>query len=364
MRKIVVKIGSSVLAPSGKLEPKLIDNFVADIIGAESLGARIILVSSGAIACGADKLGLKRKPIDAHSLMAIASLGQIILMDAYEAAFKKYNKLCAQILLTWDDFDNRKRFLNARATIDKLLNMGIIPVINENDAVSSEEIKFGDNDKLSALVADLARAEKLIILSDVAGLLDEYGKIKEVVERVDAKTYKLIKSKAGRFTSGGMTAKLQAAEISSWSGIKLVIANGREEKVISRIAKGEGIGTLFSPAAKIEKARKRWIAFSKKIKGKIWIDDGAKEAILNKGRSLLAVGIIKAEGDFKKSDAVCIVDKEGNVIGCGLAHYSCHELIDMKGKKFEKEIIHRDNFVKDANKRELETKEREREEGE
>ncbi|MDP2923013.1 MAG: glutamate 5-kinase [Candidatus Omnitrophota bacterium] len=346
MKKIVVKIGSSVLAPQGKFEPKLINDFVGDIVEVQNLGYRIILVTSGAIACGANALKIKRRPEDAHSLMAIASLGQIILMDTYEAAFKKYEKLCAQILLTWDDFDNRKRFLNARATVDKLLAMGVIPIINENDAVSSDEIKFGDNDRLSALVADLTRAEKLIILSDVEGLIGEDGKVKDFVEKVDAKIYKLIKTKTGDFTSGGMVTKLQAAEISALSGVKLIIASGREEKVISRIVKGEHIGTMFYPAVKIERARKRWIAFSKKIKGKIWIDDGAKEAILKKGRSLLAVGIIKAEGDFKKKDAVCVVDKEGNILGCGLVNYFCDELIDCKGKKFEKEIIHRDNFVK------------------
>jgi glutamate 5-kinase len=345
MKKIVVKIGSSVLAPQGKLEPELINNFVSDIVQAQGLGYRIIVVTSGAIACGLNALKLKKRPESSHSLMAIASLGQIILMDAYEAAFKKYGKLCAQILLTWDDFDNRQRFLNARITIDKLLAMGIIPVINENDAVSSEEIKFGDNDRLSALVSDLVHAEKLIILSDVEGLIDENGKIKDFVERVDTKIYKLIKDKRSAFTSGGMAAKLKAAEISSLSGVKLIIASGKEEKLISRIIKGEHLGTIFLPAAKVERARKRWIAFSKKIKGKICIDDGAKEAILKKGRSLLAVGIIKAEGNFKKNDAVCVTDKEGNIIGCGLVNYFCDELKDYKIKKFEKEVIHRDNFV-------------------
>lgn len=345
MRKIVIKIGSSVLAPQGKLEPRLIHDFVEDIVEAESLGVRIILVSSGAIACGADKLKLKKKPSDAHSLMAIASLGQIVLMDAYEEAFKKHNKLCAQILLTWDDFDNRKRFLNAHATIDKLLNMGIVPIINENDAVSSDEIKFGDNDRLCALVADLTRAEEVIILSDVEGLLNEKGRIEETVGKIDSAIYKLVKSKEGTFTSGGMLTKLQAAEIAVSSGIKLIITSGKEKKVISRIVRGERLGTLFLSSGNIERARKRWIAFSKKIKGKIWIDDGAKEAVLRKGKSLLAVGVIKVEGDFRKKDAVCVADKEGNVLGCGLINYFRDELADVKGKKFAKEIIHRDNFV-------------------
>jgi glutamate 5-kinase len=266
-------------------------------------------------------------------------------MDAYEAAFKKHARLCAQILLSWDDFDNRKRFLNARITIDKLLNMGVAPIINENDAVSSEEIKFGDNDRLCVLVGDLIGAEKIIILSDVDGLLDENNQIKQTVEKIDAGTYRFVKTKESKFTAGGMLTKLQAAEIAASSGIELIIASGKEKKVISRIIKGEQLGTLFLSADNFERARKRWIAFSKIIKGKIWVDDGAKEAILKKGKSLLAVGVTKTEGDFKKKDAVCVVDKEGNILGCGLINYFRDELIDIKGKKFTKEIIHRDNFV-------------------
>lgn len=346
MRKIVVKVGSSVIAPSGKLDHKLIASIVSDIIETEKLGYKIILVSSGAIACGADKLGLKMRPQDAHSLMALASLGQIVLMDAYQTAFRKHDKLCAQILLTHDDFEDRKRFLNARATLDKLLNMNVVPVINENDAISNEEIKFGDNDKLASLVNLLVGAEKIIILSDVKGLLDEKGEVKTSVEKIDSKIYGLVKSKTGQFTSGGMITKLRAAEIASQTGTNLYIAYGGEAGVINSIAKGEQRGTCILPAAKIEKSRKRWIALSKKIKGKIWIDDGAKEAILNKGKSLLCVGIIKTEHEFKKGDSVEVLDANGNILGCGLAHYSSHELVDCRGKKFAKEAIHRDNFVR------------------
>ncbi|MFA6281126.1 MAG: glutamate 5-kinase [Candidatus Omnitrophota bacterium] len=344
-KKIVVKVGSSIIAPSGNLDPKLISNIVVDIIEAEALGYKIILVSSGAIACGASKLGLKKRPQDAHSLMALASLGQIMLMDAYQTAFRKHEKLCAQILLTWDDFDNRKRFLNARATLDKLLSMNVIPVINENDAIASDEIKFGDNDKLAALVNVLVGAEKTIILSDVEGLLDENGQAKTIPEKMHAGLYKLVKNKEGEFTSGGMAAKLKAAEIVASTASTLHIACGNAKGIITSIAKGEQRGTCLLPAVKIEKARKRWIALSKKIKGKIWIDDGAKEAILNKGKSLLCVGIIKTEHEFKKGDSVEVLDVNGNILGCGLVHYSSHELADCRNKKFAKEAIHRDNFV-------------------
>jgi len=345
MKKIVVKIGSSVIASQGRLDTKIVENIVKDILETEKNGYKVILVTSGAIACGLNKLGYKNKPKDTTSLMAISSLGQIILMDIYAKKFKKYKKLCAQILLTWDDFDDRKRFLNACNTINKLLNLGIIPIINENDAVSFEEIKLGDNDRLSSLVADLIRAQVLIILSDIDGLM-ERGKLIERVEEINTKISHLAKKGSKYFTTGGMITKLEAAKIATSSGIKTVIANGGVKSIILRILKGEKIGTLFLPKQKIEQARKRWIAFGKKIKGKIYIDDGAKEAILNKGKSLLGVGIIKIEGDFKKRDAVEILDKNGELCGRGLINYSSEELVNFKEKKFEKEIIHRNDFVK------------------
>jgi glutamate 5-kinase len=306
---------------------------------------KIILVSSGAIACGANKLGFSRKPNDTAALMALASLGQIILMDAYTAQFKKHKKSCAQILLTWDDFNDRRRFLNAKNTINKLLSLGITPIINENDAISFDEIKFGDNDRLSALVGDLVRAQTLIILSDVPGLMDR-EKIINTVTKIDEKISSLVRAKGKALTSGGMATKLEAGKIATCSGIKMIIASGHEQRVISRIVKGENLGTTFLPSEAIAKARKRWIAFSKKIKGKIYIDFGAKEAILNAGRSLLCVGIIKTEQDFKRGDSVEILDEAGNILGCGLVNYSSEELANCRTKKFEKEVVHRDNFVK------------------
>lgn len=346
MKTIVVKIGSSVIAPGGKLNRTLIAGLVKDILNAEKKGYKVVLVSSGAIACGLAKLGLKKRPHDKHSLMAIASLGQIALMDVYEAIFKKHRKLCAQILLIWDDFDARRRFINARNTIHKLFSMGVVPIINENDSISYEEIeiKFGDNDRLSAMVGDLIGADMLIILSDVDGLLHE-GKVVRVIPKIDSQVFSMAKTEDKVFTTGGMAAKLTAARVAVCSGIKTVIANGKEKGVISRIISGEDIGTVFLPVSKIKHARKRWIAFSKKIKGRIYVDDGAKEAVLNKGKSLLSVGIIKAEGQFKKKDAVELRDKDGNLLGCGLIDYSIEELCGAQGKKLPREVIHRDNFV-------------------
>lgn len=343
MRKIVVKIGSSVIAPKGKLDTPLINRIVKDILRVEKKGFRVILVSSGAIASGLKALGYDKRPSDIYTLMAISSFGQIILMDIFNNSFKRYRRKCAQILLTWEDFDIRDRFMNVRKTIDKLLEMNIIPVINENDAVSHQEIRFGDNDNLSARVAVLVEAEELIILSDVEGLLDGKFLVKEV-PRIDARIISLARKEDKTYTSGGMSTKLKAAEIATSSGIKTVIACGYKKEVISCILREEPLGTLFLPSQRKEKARKKWIA-SKKIKGRLYIDEGAKEALLNRGKSLLNVGIIDVEGNFKKGDAVAIVDRQGVILGCGLTHYAFEELKGLEKKRLEKEVVHRDNFT-------------------
>jgi len=344
MKTIVVKLGSSVIAPEGILNPSRITRLVKDFLAVEDKGYKVVLVSSGAIACGVNKLGHKRRPQDMHSLMALASLGQIMLMDLYAQKFKRYDKLCAQILLTWDDFDNRKRFLNARYTINKLLDMGIVPIINENDAVSCDEIRFGENDRLAALVADLISARMLVLLSDVEGLMDG-DKVLREVDQIDSKIFRLVKKSGSAFTAGGMVSKLEAAGIATSAGIKTVIASGQKKNVVCCVAQGKEAGTVFWPLKKVDRARKRWIAFGKKIKGKVYIDDGAKEAILKKGKSLLSVGIVKVDGEFKEKDAVGILDKDGVSCGRGIINYSCQELIGLAGKKLDKEVVHRDNFV-------------------
>jgi len=344
MKKIVVKIGSSVITPKGKLDSNLVSRLVKDILFVEREGYKVILVSSGAIACGLNQLKLKKRPNDMHALMAISSLGQIALMDAFNAKFKKHKRICAQVLLTWDDFDNRKRFVNIRKTIEKLLAISAIPIINENDVVSHEEIGIGDNDRLSAFVADLIGAEQLIILSDIEGLLDGERLIEEVAQ-IDDKIRALVKKQDKTHTKGGMDTKLEAATKANLSGIRTIIANGRKKDVISRIVKGDGIGTLFLPCQKIERSRKRWID-SKQIKGVVTIDDGAKDALLNKGKSLLGVGITKVTSGFNKGDAVIVVDSQGEALGCGLVNYSSDDFKSVKNKRFEKEVIHRDNFVK------------------
>jgi len=343
MRKIVVKIGSSVIAPSGKLDLKIMRNILTQIVELEKKNIKTAIVSSGAIVCGVNRLREKRRK-DIHSLQAYASIGQVILMEYYSQILKKYHKNCAQILLTWDDFNERKRFLNAQITINRLLDWGIIPIINENDSVSYEEIQLGDNDRLSALVSDLIRASLLIILSDVDGLFSPQGLVK-MVEKIDNKVISWAKKEEKEFRKGGMLTKLEAAKIATSSGIKTVIANGRKKNVIKDIVEGKQEGTLFLPLSRIERAKKRWIAFSKKVKGKIFVDQGAKEALLKRGKSLLSCGITKIEGEFARKDAVYVIDETGSVLGVGLVEYSSEELKE-RGKKFEKEIIHRDNFVR------------------
>lgn len=347
MKKIVVKIGSSIIAPGGKLDIALIGRIVKDIVSAQEEDIRIVLVSSGAIACGLNKLKFKKRPNDIQALMAISSVGQIILMDVFNTKFKKYNKSCAQILLTSEDFNDRESFINIRKTIDKLISMGAFPIINENDAVSHEEIGIGDNDYLSALVANLIGADQLLILSDVEGLLDESRVVKKV-SKIDSTIKALIKSQNRMHTKGGMETKLEAATTANLSGIKVRIACGRKKNVITRIVKGEDIGTLFLAAKQIEKSRKRWINFSKPIKGSIVIDDGARDALLCKGKSLLNVGIISVNGSFNRGDTVAVFDHTQMLLGSGLINYPSDVFEQKKKVRLEKEVIHRDNFVKVA----------------
>jgi glutamate 5-kinase len=344
MKKIVVKLGSSVIAPAGKLDPKLVAALVKDILALEQKGCQAVLVSSGAIACGLNRLGYQKKPHETTTLMAIASVGQIILMDVFNEKFNAHKRSCAQILLTWADFDDRNRYINIRKTIDTLLAMKVIPVINENDAVTSEEIKFGDNDWTAARVADLIEADTLVILSDVEGLYDGTTIVKRVV-RIDDKVKSLVRKVDKTHTHGGMGTKLEAATSASYAGIKTVIALGREKNVLTRIAKGEEVGTLFLPMEQKENSRKRWI-FSKPVKGTLTIDDGARHALLCGNKSLLGVGVIKVEGEFHKGDAVAVVDNEGISLGCGITNYGSAQIVPKI--KLENELIHHDNFIREA----------------
>ena len=346
-KRVVIKIGSSLFYTGKYLK---IGNIFEIISGISALGqlydTQVIVVSSGAIALGMNIMGLKARPGDLPTLQAAAALGQNELMDKYSEFFKKYKKKCAQILLTWDDFSSRKRYLNAKNTLVKLLEMGVVPIVNENDTVSTEEIKFGDNDKLSALVAGLVNADLLVILSDVEGLLDRNKRLVRVVSEINTKI-KEMASPSGRKTSvGGMVTKIQAAKIAVDSGIPCVITGATTKDIILSVVRDPQqtkTGTLFVPK-KILKARHHWIAYGSKPKGRIIVDKGAKKALLDR-KSLLCVGISGIIGNFDAGEIVSIAGVDNHEFARGKSSLSSKDLEKVKGCRYEKEIVHRDNIV-------------------
>ncbi len=341
-KRIVIKVGSSILdaARFSHLAQE-----ISSLMRAEE--KEVVLVSSGAIALGMNIMNLKNRPKELGFLQAAAAIGQNALMDNYSEAFAVGKIRCGQVLLTWDDFDSRKRYLSAKNTLLTLLKLGVLPVVNENDTISTDEIKFGDNDRLSALVATLVDADLLIILSDVDGLWDENKKIIKVVAEINSEIKKLACPTDKQTCVGGMVTKIDAAKIAVGSGIPCVIANGRTKGNISTIVRNpEGLGnwTLFLSKKDSLDSRKRWIAFGTKPKGKISVDDGAKRALVNK-KSLLSVGIVKAEGNFDCDDIISIVDLKGNEFARGKSCISCRQLDKVKGSRYDKEIVHCDNIV-------------------
>lgn len=348
-KRIVVKIGSSVLTDAkGRFDSKNIKRIVKQVSSLVKKNYQIILVSSGAIASGCAFLKIKTRPRDIVSLQATAAVGQSLLMQAYNDLFKRDKRLCGQVLLTWEDFDERKRYLSAKNTVFKLLESGIIPVVNENDVVAVDEIKFGDNDRLSSLVANLVEADLLIILSDVDGLYKiDRGKkhIVPLVEEITPDIQRLACAEKGNLCVGGMSAKLEAIKIASGAGILSVVANGRRESVLIKIIKGEGIGTFFLPKRSKLVARKRWIAFGTKTKGHVVVDDGAREALVKRGKSLLAPGIVEVKGNFDKSDIIGIMDKSNKEFARGRVECNSEQLSKAKGRRFHREVVHRDNLA-------------------
>ncbi len=363
--KIVIKIGSNIITRNLHLDEERISSLAEEVSELWSSGHEVIMVSSGAIAAGMGKLGLQERPREIEKKQAVAAVGQTALVWAYERAFSKYNRKVAQILLTAEDFSSRKRYINSRNTILTLLELGITPVINENDTVSTEEIRFGDNDNLSALVAGLVAADRLFILSDVDGLYDKDPAMHEDARLIsvldaDALYKKDILSIAGRSSTivgtGGMYSKLLAAQKASGYGITVHIINGKKKGLIKRILQGEEIGTVIIPGKKRLSSRKGWLAFSVRAKGSIVIDDGAVKALKEMGKSLLPSGILSVNGHFDTGDAVYCVDRKGNRIAKGLTNYSSADIKRIKGKKtseietvlgykYSDEVIHRDNMI-------------------
>lgn len=338
-KRLVIKIGSSLFSYEDSLSELCRE--IAKITKYKD----IVLVSSGAIFYGMKLLGLKMRPKKLNLLQATAAVGQNELMNFYRQYFKEEGLNCAQILLTWDDFNQRSRYINAKNTILSLLKMKIIPIINENDTVSTEEIKFGDNDRLSSLVANMIDADLLIILSDVEGFLDEKRKVIRIVENISPSLEKLAKSTSKSSSVGGMISKLEAAKIAVNSGIHCIIADGRKKDILNKVIESPfETGTIFLPKEKKLVARKRWIAFGAKLKGKIFVDEGAKLALLNK-KSLLAVGVVAIEGEFKKGEIVGVYDTYNKEFARGKVELEAKDLEKIKGSRFSKEVIHQDNLV-------------------
>ncbi len=348
-KRCVIKVGSSLLAKSTApyLNVHRMSNLVRQISELLDNGWQVILVSSGAVAGGMSVLGFNRRPERMTDLQACAAVGQVILMKRYARLFNYRGKHCAQILLTAEDLRSRVRYRNAKATIVELLEREVVPVVNENDTVSTEEIAFGDNDRLSALVAGACEAKVLIILSDVEGLYSDVERrtLVPVVERIDRRIRDMVRTKRGKTTVGGMETKLQAAEIASRWGIYTIVASGHRRNVlVDLLIRRRHLGTLFLPAKERTESKKMWIAYIAQVKGELVIDDGAKEAIVSRGKSLLCAGIKEVRGQFSAGDVVRILC-QNEEIGRGVAGMDSEEMRKFLGKRAHKEAIHRDGLV-------------------
>ena len=361
VRRIVVKVGSSTIADDGHLNEAALDGLVHDLALVKQKGVEVILVTSGAIAAGWPQLGLKQRPQTLPQLQASAAVGQIWLMAAYEERFRNYGQRTALMLLTRDDFSNRERYTRMNDTLRALLHHDVIPIVNENDTVAVDEIKVGDNDTLSAYVTNLAQAELLVVLSDQAGFYTADPRhtanpeLLHTVSTISKEIWQAAGEAGTTSGTGGMVTKLRAADIVTGSGEMMVLAHGREPLIVTRLLKGELLGTLFLPQSRIS-GRKRWIAYSRPPKGKLIVDDGARNALVQGGKSLLPAGIRRVEGSFDYSDTVSCLTENGVEFARGLVNYNAMETTKLAGKNTKDienilgyrdydEIIHRDNLV-------------------
>jgi glutamate 5-kinase len=358
-RRIVVKVGSAVLAAEGELDAGAVERLADDIAGVRAQKRDVVLVSSGAIACGFRKLGLDRPPKEIRRKQAAAAVGQPRLMKAYSDALGRHGVMVAQVLVTANDINHRQRFLNARHTLETLLKAGVVPIVNENDSVSFSEIKLGDNDNLSAMVANVVSADLLVMLSSVDGLLEhgQAGRVISVVPDARAALAHVGSSISG-VGVGGMATKLAAAGVATAAGIGVVVAAGARPGVLQAVLRDEPIGTYFPAAAarSSRQARKRWIGFSAKVHGTLVVDEGARRAILERGASLLPSGIVRVDGRFAIGAPVEVRDARGEPIARGLVSYSSDEIDRLRGYRTSEiaerlgyaycdEIIHRDDMA-------------------
>lgn len=354
-KRVVVKVGTTTLTrSSGRLDPARVDRLVDELCTLLEGGREIVCVTSGAIAAGLQPLGLHRRPSDMPTLQAAAAVGQSHLMDAYATAFESRGRVCGQVLVTRSDFVHRQQYVNALSTFRRLLALGAVPVVNENDTVATDEIRFGENDLLAALVANLVRADALVLLSDVDGL--HSGRGGPVVDEVEAITPEILRLAGGsdsKLGSGGMRSKLDAARIATSSGIPVVIARFKRGE-LTRILGGKPVGTLFHAGPSKLRSRKAWIAYATEPRGRVHVDAGAVRAVVSQNRSLLAAGVRRVEGVFVPGDAVDIVGEDGDAVARGLVGFGSEELARICGMDSKRvsevlggarEVVHRDELV-------------------
>ncbi len=360
----IIKVGSRSLTDEyGRLDRIQVANLAQQLLVLVEMGKRVVLVSSGAVASGVGRLGLPGRPTDLATLQAVAAIGQTHLIQVYEETFSSHGRHAAQILLTAAELDDRVAYLNVRNTLRRLLEMGAIPIINENDTVAVDELKttFGDNDRLAGMVAGLLEGSVLAILSDVRGLYDRDprdpdAKVVSTVEKIDDQVEEMVRDRKTGVSKGGMASKLTTAKFVTMSGQSVIIAWGRQPDVLIQLARGEEIGTLFLPQLKTLAPRKRWIGFSAQTAGQLTVDEGASKAMCVDGRSLLAIGITEVSGDFGKGDIVSVVNAQSMEIARGLVNYSSVQVKQIRGCRSDRieqilgqcpyeEVIHRDNLA-------------------
>lgn len=361
-RRWVIKLGSALLTNDGcGLKTESLDIWISQIMALKARGIDIVLVSSGAVAEGVSRLGWERRPRAIHALQAAAAIGQMGLIQAYERGFQKHHVHTAQVLLTHDDIADRRRYLNARSTLRTLVEVGVVPIVNENDTVATEEIRFGDNDTLAGLVANLIEADLLVILTDQQGLYDSdprgslEAKLISLGRAGDPELEKYC-GRGGVLGRGGMLTKLKAASIAAKSGADTVIASGLQTDILLRILAGEEVGTLLTAGQLPLNARKQWLASHNHVHGQLGLDHGAVKVLVEQGKSLLAVGVTKVAGEFRRGEIVNCLGPEGEVIARGLVNYNSEEVRKILGQPSsrieallgyidEPELIHRDNLV-------------------
>ena len=362
---IIVKVGTRVLTgPAGTLDQERVAQLAEELHVLAGTGRKVALVTSGAVGAGMGQLGLAKRPTNLAQLQAVAAVGQSHLIEAYDRGLRAHGRHAAQLLLTAEDLDDRTRYLNVRNTILALFEYGAVPIINENDTVSVEELKttFGDNDRLAAMVTNLVRAPLLVLLSDVEGLFDgdphdPQSKLIPTVTRLDASIQSLVCDRATGLSKGGMASKIEAARIATTAGENVIIASGRQPGNLARIGRGEQVGTLFVAQGQALRSWKRWLGFTAQTRGRLTVDAGARRAIEQQGRSLLAIGIANVVGDFQKGDVVALEDAQGNEFARGLTNYAAADLLRIKGLRTDEiaaalgqcpyvEVIHRDNMAR------------------